>query len=160
MDHRLDAEQVHYEWNNALPPRLAIEPGDTVVFDTRDAADRYYRPDSTRADVLARGPFRGHPLTGPVAVKGARPGWTSKPSFFASVANVAYRPLAVWKLLCASSNIIRGELLVYPGCSTIVLNSRSGKCWADAVNENTVSATQTSKLCRGFIDSLVCRLGR
>jgi acetamidase/formamidase len=74
MDHRLDAEQVHYEWNNALPPRLAIEPGDTVVFDTRDAADRYYRPDSTHADVLARGPFRGHPLTGPVAVKGARPG--------------------------------------------------------------------------------------
>ena len=74
MDHRLDAEQVHYEWNNALPPRLAIEPGDTVAFDTRDAADRYYRPDSTHADVLARGPFRGHPLTGPVAVKGARPG--------------------------------------------------------------------------------------
>src|SRR5437879_5649527 len=26
------------------------------------------------AHVLARGPFRGHPLTGPVAVKGARPG--------------------------------------------------------------------------------------
>ena len=74
MDHRLDAEQVHYEWNNALPPRLLIEPGDTVVFDTRDAADRYYRPTSTHADVLARGPFRGHPLTGPVAVKGARPG--------------------------------------------------------------------------------------
>ncbi|HEY7204887.1 MAG TPA: acetamidase/formamidase family protein [Methylomirabilota bacterium] len=74
MDHRLDAEQVHYEWNNALPPRLEIEPGDTVVFDTRDAADRYYRPTSTHADVLARGPFRGHPLTGPVRVRGARPG--------------------------------------------------------------------------------------
>src|SRR5205807_3607502 len=26
------------------------------------------------ADVLARGPFRGHPLTGPVRVNGARPG--------------------------------------------------------------------------------------
>src|SRR4029453_18436939 len=71
MDHRLDAEQVHYEWNNALPPRLEVEPGDTVVFDTRDAADRYYRPTSTHADVLARGPFRGHPLTGPVRVRGA-----------------------------------------------------------------------------------------
>ena len=74
MDHRLDALQVHYEWNNALPPRLEIEPGDTVVFDTRDAADRYYQPTSTHADVLARGPFRGHPLTGPVRVRGARPG--------------------------------------------------------------------------------------
>ncbi|MBI2015428.1 MAG: acetamidase/formamidase family protein [Candidatus Rokubacteria bacterium] len=72
--HRLDAGQVHYEWNNALAPRLEIDPGDTVVFDTRDAADGYYSPASTHADVLARGPFRGHPLTGPVRVRGARPG--------------------------------------------------------------------------------------
>src|SRR5438552_2232787 len=37
-------------------------------------ADGYYRPASSHADVLARGPFRGHPLTGPVRVNGARPG--------------------------------------------------------------------------------------
>jgi len=74
--HQLDASQVHYEWNNALPPRLTIDPGDTVVFDTRDAADGHYSPRSTHADVLARGPFRGHPLTGPVQVRGARPGDT------------------------------------------------------------------------------------
>src|SRR3990172_9602673 len=72
--HHLDAGQVHYEWNNALTPRLRIEPGDTVVFETRDAADGYYSVASTHADVLARGPFRGHPLTGPVSVRGARPG--------------------------------------------------------------------------------------
>jgi acetamidase/formamidase len=75
-EHRLDATQVHYEWNNALAPRLTIDPGDTVVFDTRDAADGYYSRASTHADVLARGPFRGHPLTGPVHVRGARPGDT------------------------------------------------------------------------------------
>lgn len=74
MVHRLDASQVHYEWNNALPPRLEIDPGDTVVFDTRDAADGYYTRRSTSADAEARGPFRGHPLTGPVRVRGARPG--------------------------------------------------------------------------------------
>ena len=74
MIHHLDAGQVQYEWNNAIPPRLEIDPGDTVVFDTRDAADRYYSRASTHADVLARGPFRGHPLTGPVRVRGARPG--------------------------------------------------------------------------------------
>src|SRR5260370_337336 len=74
MVHHLDAGQVQYEWNNAIPPRLEIEPGDTVVFETRDAADRYYSRASTHADVLARGPFRGHPLTGPVRVRGARPG--------------------------------------------------------------------------------------
>lgn len=72
--HRLDAGLVHYEWNNALAPRLEIEPGDTVVFDTRDAADGFYRRTSSHPDVLARGPFRGHPLTGPVRIAGARPG--------------------------------------------------------------------------------------
>ena len=72
--HRLDASLAHYEWNNAIPPRLTVEAGDTVVFDTRDAADGYYTPTSTAADVAARGPFRGHPLTGPVRVEGARPG--------------------------------------------------------------------------------------
>ncbi len=72
--HELDADQVHYEWNNSIPPCLEIDPGDTVVFGTRDAADRYYSRASSHADVLARGPFRGHPLTGPVRVRGAKPG--------------------------------------------------------------------------------------
>jgi acetamidase/formamidase len=72
--YRLDASHVHYAWDNAIPPRLEVDPGDTVVFDTRDAADGYYSRESSHADVLARGPFRGHPLTGPVRVRGARPG--------------------------------------------------------------------------------------
>jgi acetamidase/formamidase len=72
--HRLDRSVVHYEWNRDLPPRLEVEPGDTVVFETRDAADGYYTASSTSADAAARGPFRGHPLTGPVRVNGARPG--------------------------------------------------------------------------------------
>ncbi|MEK7838228.1 MAG: acetamidase/formamidase family protein, partial [candidate division NC10 bacterium] len=72
--HRLDAGLVHYEWNNAIAPRLEIDPGDTVIFDTRDASDGYYAPASTHAEVLGRGPFRGHPLTGRVRVRGAAPG--------------------------------------------------------------------------------------
>ena len=76
VTHRLAADQVHYEWNNALEPRLEIDAGDTVAFDTRDAADGYYSKGSTHADVLGRGPFRGHPLTGPVRVRGAAPGDT------------------------------------------------------------------------------------
>src|SRR5207237_2462642 len=40
----------------------------------RAAADRYYSRKSTHDDVLGRGPFRGHPLTGPVRVTGAAPG--------------------------------------------------------------------------------------
>jgi acetamidase/formamidase len=72
--HRLDATVVHHEWNNAIAPRLEIQAGDTVVFDTRDAADGYYTPASTSADAATKGPFRGHPLTGPVRVRDARPG--------------------------------------------------------------------------------------
>jgi acetamidase/formamidase len=72
--HRLDATVVHHEWNNAIPPRLLAEPGDTLVLDTRDAADGYYTAASTSRDTATRGPFKGHPLTGPVAVQGARPG--------------------------------------------------------------------------------------
>jgi acetamidase/formamidase len=72
--HRLDASVVHYEWNNAIPPRLVADPGDTLVLDTRDAADGYYTAASTSRDTAARGPFKGHPLTGPIAVRGARPG--------------------------------------------------------------------------------------
>ena len=72
--HQLDSSLVHYEWNNSLAPRLTIEPGDTVAFDTRDASDGYFTARSTAADAAARGPFRGHPLTGPVQVRGARPG--------------------------------------------------------------------------------------
>jgi acetamidase/formamidase len=72
--HHLDRTVVHRAWDNSIAPRLEIDPGDTVIFDTRDAADGYYSPSSTHDDVLGRGPFRGHPLTGPVAVRGARRG--------------------------------------------------------------------------------------
>ena len=72
--HRIDATVAHYEWNNTIPPRLVAEPGDTLVLDTRDAADGYYTATSTSRDTAARGPFKGHPLTGPVSIRGARPG--------------------------------------------------------------------------------------
>ena len=73
--HELKADVVHYEWNHAIPPRLEIDPGDAVVFHTRDAADGFYSPSSTAADVLRR-VFKGHPLTGPVRIRGAAPGDT------------------------------------------------------------------------------------
>ena len=67
----LGSETVHYAWDNAIPPRLEIESGETVRFSCRDAFDGAYRRDS-RA-VVDR-VFKGHPLTGPVAIRGARPG--------------------------------------------------------------------------------------
>ena len=72
-EHFLDASVVHYEWNNAIAPRLAIDAGDTVVFETRDASDEFYTPRSTHDDVMRR-VFKGHPLTGPVTIRGAQRG--------------------------------------------------------------------------------------
>jgi acetamidase/formamidase len=71
--HLLAPDPPHYAWDNNLKPRLTIGSGDTITFETRDAADGHFRPESTSADV-ATYEFRGHPLTGPVYVEGARPG--------------------------------------------------------------------------------------
>ena len=80
MNHRLDRSQAHYEWNNALPPRLTIAPGDTVVLRDPGRRRRLYKSTSTHEDVINRGPFRGHPLTGPVRVEARVPAtrWWSR----------------------------------------------------------------------------------
>ncbi|HET8627132.1 MAG TPA: acetamidase/formamidase family protein [Thermomicrobiales bacterium] len=91
--HRLGREAIHTAWDNALPPRLTIAPGDVVVFDTLDAsygnvaravaAEAPAGLDPDLAATIAAGAYpadpahtRGHPLTGPVAVAGAEPGDT------------------------------------------------------------------------------------
>jgi acetamidase/formamidase len=71
--HHLDCDVVHYVWDNSIAPRLEIESGDTVVFTCRDAGDGFYTMESRPEDVLRR-VAKGHPLTGPVRVAGARPG--------------------------------------------------------------------------------------
>jgi acetamidase/formamidase len=73
MLHRLGDEQLHYRWDNGLNPLLEIESGDTVAFQVRIGDEGLFTWDSTSADVL-RWEFKGHPLTGPVYVRGARPG--------------------------------------------------------------------------------------
>ena len=72
--HELNADTVHKTWDNSIEARLTIDAGDTVTFDTRDAADLYYSPDSLSEDIEKRGPFVGHPLTGPVYIRDAAPG--------------------------------------------------------------------------------------
>lgn len=73
-EHYLDDRVVHAFWDKSYPPRIEIEPGDTVVFECRDATDSQVTPDSSH-DALANLDFsRIHPLTGPVFIKGADPG--------------------------------------------------------------------------------------
>ena len=67
-------DAVHSTWNNDLEPVCTIEPGDVVRFSCRDATDGQLTPDSTAADVAELDIDPVHPLTGPVAIEGARPG--------------------------------------------------------------------------------------
>jgi formamidase len=64
----------HNRWHEAIEPVLEVDPGDLVVYETRDAFDGQLTPSSDARDVAAAvlGPV--HPLTGPVSVKGAEPG--------------------------------------------------------------------------------------
>lgn len=72
--HYLDDKQPHAFWDNAYPPRIRIEPGDTVIFETLEASAGQITPQSTH-DAIAHLDFSPiHPLTGPVYVNGAEPG--------------------------------------------------------------------------------------
>src|ERR671916_793481 len=64
----------HNRWHEAIEPVLEVDPGDTVVFETRDAFDGQLNGGSTESDVEQLNLNVVHPLTGPVYVKGAEPG--------------------------------------------------------------------------------------
>lgn len=72
--HHLDDTQPHAFWDNSYPPRLRIQPGDTVVFETLEASAGQVGPDSTSEAVRTLNFDLIHPLTGPVYVEGAEPG--------------------------------------------------------------------------------------
>lgn len=72
--HHLDDTQPHAFWDNSLPPRVRIQPGDTVVFETLEASANQVTPAATSEalQTLSFDPI--HPLTGPVYVEGAELG--------------------------------------------------------------------------------------
>ena len=64
----------HNRWHPDIPPLLAVDPGEEVVLETRDASDCQILPHMTVADLVGLDSKVAHPLTGPVYVKGAKPG--------------------------------------------------------------------------------------
>ncbi|MDB5057429.1 MAG: putative acetamidase/formamidase [Chloroflexi bacterium] len=82
--HHLQHEALHRAWNRDLPPVLTVDPGDTVVFSTIDAADGKIPaptwaaapPNSSAWGVHPLEVESGHPICGPVAIRGAEPGDT------------------------------------------------------------------------------------
>ena len=64
----------HNRWHPGIPPAAFANPGDTVIFETRDAFDNPFNRSSTPADVAAANLNLVHPLTGPLFVRGAQRG--------------------------------------------------------------------------------------
>jgi formamidase len=64
----------HNRWHESIDPVIQVEPGDRVIYETRDAVDGQLGPSSRVADVAKLNLNVVHPLTGPVFVKGAEPG--------------------------------------------------------------------------------------
>ena len=83
--HRLDPapDTVHWGYfDAALPPRIEVDSGDTVIIDTVSGApevvpdESLYRPEHREIVTKLKPILGGHILTGPVAVRGAEPGDT------------------------------------------------------------------------------------
>jgi len=97
--HWVGRENIHTYWSNELVPQLWVDPGDSVTFETLDSSYgrvarevKQLAQDGIDPALVAlvsgcaypeqltedRDPViaRGHPLTGPVGVRGAEPGDT------------------------------------------------------------------------------------
>ena len=66
--------KCHNRWHPDIPAVIEAEPGEEVVIETRDANDGQIRAGTTAKDLEKLEYGVAHPLTGPVYVKGARPG--------------------------------------------------------------------------------------
>jgi acetamidase/formamidase len=64
----------HNRLHPDIPPILEVDEGEEVVLETRDGCDGYLGPSATTASIATMDAGAIHPLTGPVLVKGARPG--------------------------------------------------------------------------------------
>jgi formamidase len=71
----IDAPETgHNRWHPDLLPALTVDPGDEVVVDCRDGLDGQITPLTVDGDLAAVDLDRGHPLSGPIEVRGAQPG--------------------------------------------------------------------------------------
>jgi acetamidase/formamidase len=72
--HSVREDAFNYVWDNALEPALEVDDGAVVELHVRDASDEQIRADSGAEDVTKLDFDHVNPVSGPVFVKGARPG--------------------------------------------------------------------------------------
>ena len=69
-----EPEKGHNRWHPDVPPVLEVDPGEDVILETRDASDVQIKPTMGAGDLDGLDAKVAHPLTGPVYIKGAKPG--------------------------------------------------------------------------------------
>jgi formamidase len=65
---------IHNRWHPDLDPIAEVAPGETLRLETEEGLAGQLTPQSTHADAGRLNLGLGHPLTGPVYVRGAEPG--------------------------------------------------------------------------------------
>ena len=74
--HELRRDAYNAVWDNSIDPALEVASGEVVELHARDASDEQLLPSSLAQDVAQIDFDRVNPVSGPVFVKGARPGDT------------------------------------------------------------------------------------
>ena len=74
--HELRHDAYNAVWDNSIDPALEVASGEVVGLRARDASDEQLLPSSLAQDVPQIDFDRVNPVSGPVFVKGARPGDT------------------------------------------------------------------------------------
>ena len=72
--HDLRRDAFNYVWDNSIEPALELDPGDVVELHVRDASDEQIHAGSGVEDVEKLDFSHVNPVSGPLFVKGARPG--------------------------------------------------------------------------------------
>ncbi len=72
--HDVHRDAFNYAWDNSIEPALEVDSGEVVELHARDASDEQIRRDSTTEAVTTIDFSHVNPVSGPVFVKGAKPG--------------------------------------------------------------------------------------
>jgi acetamidase/formamidase len=72
--HELRADAFNYAWDNSIAPALEVDSGESVFIEVRDASDEQIHADSTVDAVGLLDFSHVNPVSGPIFVKGAKPG--------------------------------------------------------------------------------------
>ncbi len=72
--HSVREDAFNYVWDNSLEPALEVEPGEAVELHVRDASDEQISARSGVEDVTRLDFDHVNPVSGPVFVKGTKPG--------------------------------------------------------------------------------------